>query len=380
MVRQTCIPRIFNLMLFLVFSHNLWAQTTPSPEAYSDSQELENFDPEIVIQGRLTLVSTLLNNPSAQPLLAQALNAEWSLSTLHERVRTQLILRGSLPSPELGSVTPLFQIPRANIRIRFDGWRLTAGITRLSWGEGFLFNAGDLLFGKLGLPSPLGQINPGQESFGDETALMTALYTSLDDYSYIEALVLTPPLPYQPLPRDIALTRAGARLVTKPFGIKTELSYLYNEGAHLAAATLQGHFLANLWASVAANVLDPFQTLNLTFGILSLYNLGGGDSGPISNLSFGLEAQYKPAQAQEDSLWLYPQLSWASPWQDQISLMALVAPFQPSTMISLGYLGRLYQGLTYQLLLSLQGGGATSTFGWNRTGNVSLTAVIDYHF
>ena len=36
-------------------------------------------------------------------------------------------------------------VPRAYLKVRFPWFRLTLGKTRVSWGDGFVFNAGDVV-------------------------------------------------------------------------------------------------------------------------------------------------------------------------------------------------------------------------------------------
>jgi hypothetical protein len=57
-------------------------------------------------------------------------------------------------------------IPRAYIKVRFPSFRVTLGKTRVSWGDGFVFNAGDVVFGSMGVIS--GDLSA--ETLRDETA------------------------------------------------------------------------------------------------------------------------------------------------------------------------------------------------------------------
>jgi len=55
-------------------------------------------------------------------------------------------VRGYLELSSLVTDTVSLDIPRAYIKVRFPRFRITDGKNRVSWGEGFLFNAGDVIF------------------------------------------------------------------------------------------------------------------------------------------------------------------------------------------------------------------------------------------
>lgn len=46
-------------------------------------------------------------------------------------------------------VVVAIEVPRAYVKLRFPWMRVTLGKTRLSWGQGLPFNAGDLIFGSM---------------------------------------------------------------------------------------------------------------------------------------------------------------------------------------------------------------------------------------
>ena len=74
-------------------------------------------------------------------------------------------------------------VPRAYLKVRFPWFRLTLGKTRVSWGDGFVFNAGDVVFGSTGSIS--GDLSA--DSLRNETGWLGAVYLPLGAFSFLEA-------------------------------------------------------------------------------------------------------------------------------------------------------------------------------------------------
>ena len=77
-------------------------------------------------------------------------------------------------------------IHRAFIKTRFPlseerFFNITAGKTRLTWGDGALFNAGDIIFGRSARNPDL-----TQSTIRDETAWMLVAFVPLDDFAFVE--------------------------------------------------------------------------------------------------------------------------------------------------------------------------------------------------
>ncbi|MCD1653692.1 hypothetical protein K7J14_03140 [Treponema zuelzerae] len=166
--------------------------------------------------------------------------------------------------------------------------RLTAGKAPLSWGRGFLYNAGDPVFGAV--PET---ISPGTGEYRTATDWLASLYLPLGDFSFAEFLAL----PYEN-------AGAGARLFFTPeLGAlhSIEASYLAREAetvsaAHTASLSADGTIWADWYAS--ASLSAPFETSpapenmtgRISGGVFRMFSPPA-----VESLSFRLEALYIPA-------------------------------------------------------------------------------------
>ena len=144
-------------------------------------------------------------------------------------------------------------LDRAYFKVRFP-WlvestslRVTVGKAPLSWGKGFLFNAGDPVFGAI--PN-VAAISTGE--YRTQADWMGVLYFPAGEFSFAE-LVALPPVEY-PEPR------AGGRLVFAPrteYWQSIECGYLYERtsattAAHKAYAAIDGSLWFDWYAASSA--------------------------------------------------------------------------------------------------------------------------------
>lgn len=148
--------------------------------------------------------------------------------------------------------------------------RLTVGLAPLSWGKGFLFNAGDPIFGELPAMTSLS----GGE-YRTATAWLAAIYLPLGAFSFAEAVYL-PPIPTASSAAgdnsgtdtdasDTLRDRAGGRVqmtVALPFLQSVEAGWLHDERdgerGYLAA---DGSLWADWYAAAAFVSRNPADSL-----------------------------------------------------------------------------------------------------------------------
>jgi hypothetical protein len=335
---------------------------------------------------------TGLSNPDGAALLGAGGSARLDLAATGNRdVRGRLSLRADLRR-EAG-----VEVERAFLRARLPGFRLTAGKTRLAWGRGRFFNAGDILFEQ----APAFAAGAGE--FLTATDWLVAAYVPLGRLSFLE-LVALPPLD----PLAIERTDAGGRAVVRLGELTVEGGYLYAAERAAAAATeqrehrgylsLKGALAGIDWhlsggtALPAARGADLRRAaerhLLLTGGGLAFLDLGP-EAGVVRLL---LEAGVRPWGAWDDTspppapvldhygLYLFPEVGYSPADGWNLSLSGVVSPIDGSGVAAAGASWNILQGLTLSLHTSLMFGHPDDTFAWERPGGLAATLLARYIF
>ena len=335
---------------------------------------------------------TGLSNPDGAALLGAGGSARLDLAATGNRdVRGRLSLRADLRR-EAG-----VEVERAFLRARLPGFRLTAGKTRLAWGRGRFFNAGDILFEQ----APAFAAGAGE--FLTATDWLVAAYVPLGRLSFLE-LVALPPLD----PLAIERTDAGGRAVVRLGELTVEGGYLYAAERAAAAATeqrehrgylsLKGALAGIDWhlsggtALPAARGADLRRAaerhLLLTGGGLAFLDLGP-EAGVVRLL---LEAGVRPWGAWDDTapppapvldhygLYLFPEVGYSPADGWDLSLSGVVSPIDGSGVAAAGASWNILQGLTLSLHTSLMFGHPDDTFAWERPGGLAATLLARYIF
>ena len=329
-------------------------------------------------------------DPGAAPLLSGGGHARLDLTATGSRdVRGQLSLTADLAAPaaEPGAAAAV-GLRRAFLRARLPGFRLTAGKTRVSWGRGRFFNAGDILFDE----------TPGFAAGADEflTAAdwLVAAYVPLGRLSFLE-LVTLPPL----APRTIDHTAAGGRAVVRLGEVTVEGGYLY-AAAHRGYLSLKGAVIGIDWHLSAGTELPAALAGDLGRAAAAHLLLTGGglaflDLGPEAGvLSLLLEAGVRPARAwapeaaaapppaalDHYGLYLFPELGYrpADGWN--LSLSGVVSPLDASGVAAAGASWNILQGLTLGLHAAVSYGPPDATFAWQRAGGLTAALLARYVF
>lgn len=307
-------------------------------------------------------------------------------------------------------------ISRAYVKVRFQPFRIMVGRNRLSWGEGFMFNAGDVIFGSR---SP--QVADFTESvLRDETDWLFSPYIPLGQFSYLEGVFL--PFPQEQEygimeilageePEQVIINecRGGGRLVTKLLDVKLEAGYLFkaDQEIHHPYASLQGslYFDWNVSASLAIPHGEPEEEdlkdgFYLSMGLFRIFDFEGGDT-----VTFRIESMLKPygeweeveeeeeepefppgppPQQEEDmpppeyGLYLYPELVWAAEDTLSFQLRSIISPVDISGLIMLGMNWNIYQGFSILSYFSIMFGEEDDLFGWERDRDISYMLGFEF--
>lgn len=302
-------------------------------------------------------------------------------------------VRGQIQLDTLISEQIVLDIPRAYIKVRFPGFRITLGKTRVSWGEGFMFNAGDVLFDGMSLFASL-----SEEEIKDVTDWMLVPYLPLGTFSYLEAILLPHPTlsewpDQEPIFVDLYKLDTGIRGVTKLLGHKLEAGYLYkgSEEAHLPYVSFKGNLLTLDWhlsSSLSIPFYDPSredvrESWAISLGIFKILGLPSQRS-----FTFRFEAGIRPfgewvesSPSPPDSqygLYIYPEISFGPSDTITVFLRSIISPIDVSALSFTGLRWNIYQGFTMNIYLSAMFGDEDDHFGWNRPGDLALTTDLQF--
>ena len=307
----------------------------------------------------------------------------------------------------------LIDLQKAWMKARLGSLVLTSGKTRLAWGEGALFNAGNVIFGT-------SAVDLSAEDLRDENAWLVAAAIPFGDFSFIEAVFLPPDPPLaaiiadslNPMAPDPVFggwenCSAGGRAYTKLGGVKLEAGYLWAgeptteaivSAAHKPYASLQGNLWVDWHLSSSANV-DPadgaVSDWTVSTGAYRQWPVpaSGEESGDSSlgTLALRLEALIRPNEAWNEStvaapvqmsasslsggtslespyaLLLYPELSWRATTLF-VFLRSLVSPVDLSARTAFALQWGPLQGFKIIGNVSVQTGEDGDLFAWDRVG------------
>jgi hypothetical protein len=285
---------------------------------------------------------------------------------------------------------PADLLKRLFIKVDFGGVYLLAGKARVTWGEGFVFNAGDVVFGSL---APVADLS--QALLRDQTDWLVDLSVPLGPFTYIEGIVL----PYSPLEAasfpatTVSDLRGGGRFVTDLGGLKIEAGYLFkaDEVVHHPYLSLQGNLFFDLnlsasWKIPAVNSTDDRlkQGLAVTAGLFRLVQIEGD-----MTLSLRLEAVCRPfglwakpsvpAPTDIYGLLVYPEVSLSPSDVLSFGLRAMVNPIDFSGLATANVTFAIYQGLTIiGSVWVMWGDGGDPVFGFGRAGDLGVSAGLNF--
>ena len=324
-------------------------------------------------------------------------------------VRGRLRLEATAASVA-GQRLAILQVPRAEIRWRLPvgttNVRLTTGLTRLSWGDGTRFNAGDVITGE----RPR-SVDLTAAELRTETQWLSALYVPLGPYAFIEAVALLPSadlllaaaqnpaaselvetlspetdiqallvgLPSAGASSGLAaaapgawLSGGGARLHGQVGSLKVESGYLYRGTTqrHYPYLSIQGNVVVD-WYAAVSTVLpdDPLDDLVASAGLYHVASVGHR-----LTVTGRLEALYRASDQQTD---LYPELTVTPSQLISFFARATVNPAEAESISSYGVIWRPATGLDVVGSLTACTAGAS---GSDSAGAAIVSVAARYSF
>lgn len=301
--------------------------------------------------------------------------------------------------------TAFIDVRRAYVKARFPLLRLTAGKAPMSWGEGTVYNAGDVMFRDYDASSDF-----MSETLRDNALWLASFYIPFGPFSFFEGAVFPPPLNLTELlsdpgaaPVSISETGAGGRFYFKLGTVKIEPGYVYDGRSmvHLPFLSLQGNLGLdwNLSASVAvpykdANPENVYDTLAISWGLF--YPLGFRTGG---SLSLRLEGMIRPAAAwsqdaaragrtdpagspapRDYGILLYPEIVWSADSALSLMVRSIISPVDASALIMPGITWNVFQGLSFLGFICIQAGEEEDLYGYPKPGWFTATAGVQHRY
>lgn len=283
-------------------------------------------------------VRTAVDLQAAQTVLLERNNAHHVETAAVSSTRAGVDFRGgdaavrgwlrleAIIAEAAGAPAAIVRVPRAEIRFRVPvaetNLRFTTGLTRLTWGDGVLYNAGDVINGAR--PQT---VDLTAQELRTETQWLNVMYLPVGRFAFFEAVALLPPVDLTlaaraPEGRLTATVPAawrsggGARLQTQLGGLKMEGGYLYRgaQNQHAPYLSAQGNLFID-WYGAISTALEPDRfgardplraaadNLALSAGLFHTDSIGPGVS-----LGARLEGLYR---VEDRLLSLYPELTVA---------------------------------------------------------------------
>ena len=302
-------------------------------------------------------------------------------------------VRAELKLTALVGETVYFDVSRAYIKTRFPGFRLTLGKSTVSWGEGFAFNAGDVIFPDIDITGSF-----TAETLRDRSEWIALGYIHLGNFSFIEVIAIPPAVDILRLAAgDPAYTlpplwegSAGGRIYLTPGNLRVEAGYLLRgaEETHNPYLSLQWNlfFDMHLSSTVAIDHFTPagqdiLESWDISAGLSRIETFRGGGS-----LTVRLEALIRPgrnwseqpAPDAEYGLLLYPEVSWGITETVSTFVRSVFSPLDLSAFTTLGASWNVYQGLDVIGYFSFQLGEAGDLYGWSKPGWLHFSAGLRY--
>ncbi|MBN2535950.1 MAG: hypothetical protein JXB88_23930 [Spirochaetales bacterium] len=289
----------------------------------------------------------------------------------------------------------MFNIPRAYVKVRFPGFRITLGKTRVSWGEGFMFNAGDVIFEGMSL-----DVDISQSVLRDETDILASTYIPLGRFSYIETVLMPFPgfrevMPGALVPemQSISDVSAGGIIAGKVYGITCQAGYLYKGSpqSHRPFLAAHGHLLVDWYLAASCDIPceDPDEEavkegFICSGGVYSMIGLEG-DAGLNLRLETGLypfgeweEAEALPVKPY--GIYIFPEIVYTPESNMSFQLRSLVSPVDLSGLLIAGMSWNMYQGFTIGFMATAMFGDENDSFGWDRDSDMAFVFTMEYIF
>ena len=268
-------------------------------------------------------------------------------------------------------------LDRAYIKTRYDTFTINAGKTRLSWGEGAVFNAADVVMGGSDLALDL-----AADEFRSNSRWLVSVSKSHGRFSFTELVMLPPDQdPLEPISSaNISKAKVAIRTQFQLAALaktKVEMGYALADDNHQPYVSLQSGHGINWHLSAS---LQPDKSINTSSGLY-----GVKDVGEQSTLNYRTELLVRSSgetseQPGADNYVAYGYLEIGLSTGGRVSYFNrnLISPVDQSALVLLGSNINLHQGLNLFGNASLQFGDENDAFSSQNIGAQSYTLGLSF--
>ncbi|MFA6784054.1 MAG: hypothetical protein WCR13_04105 [Sphaerochaeta sp.] len=296
-------------------------------------------------------------------------------------VRGEVVLKASTPV----TITSLDDVVhKAYLKAKFPSFRLTMGKTRLSWGDGRVFNAADVLYG-----SSDTALDFTQTELRNMTTWMVSINYPIDFFSFAEAVMMPSDTTD---PTDMTF---GGRFYGTIQDIKVEGGYATKRESgsrvHKPYVSFQGSFgpdwylSSSLTIPVTGDIAQSTLTSWLASAGLFQYVQLENDRSMTLRLEFLLRpfGDWDLASALDNkncALLLYPELNYAISPSLALSFQSILSPLDLSSKSTIGFSWNVFEGFSVLGYGSVTSGEAGDVFSWNAADSFSLSVGTSWVF
>ena len=318
-------------------------------------------------------------------------------SSGNKNVKADLAFSFVYPEQQIaaGVAVPLLKLDRAYVKSRFPGFRITAGKTRIGWGDGFVFNSADVIFGST---DPLVDLTATE--IRTETRWLASLNIPIERFSFFEITAAPPAMSMNgglPQIGKMENFSAGGRIYGKIGEIKSEAGYWFDnsEGKliHKPYIALQGNLISDWYLNASASLAGTgdFEqifkdSLNISGGLFHIISINS-----ISSLSLRFETLCRPFLSWSEqpagtggirrdyALLLYPELNYKADDSLSLYLRSVVSPLDISAMLTAGTSWNIFEGYTLSFAAVVNIGDGDDVFSFSRSASLWQTGtdIID---
>jgi len=310
------------------------------------------------ITSELSLMNTLMLDSSDNLSYIQSGNALVTLSSSgYKNIKADIAVNVGFNSLEL---SPTASLDRLTLKARFPNFRILMGKTRLDWGEGELFNAGNVLFEDVTSDIPL---------MNDSLVLLrewlAAFTYPISSFSFLEGAII---VPQSGKPDEI---KGGLRYYNSEGNMKYEGGARVDKESLIPYVSIMGSI--GIDASLSASVAIPFdsdeniikESVTFSSSIFHIFSFLNQDT-----LSLRLEGLYSPYK--DISIFLYPSIQYQLSNGMVFSLKSIICPIDVSASVSAGTIWNIFEGLVISGFVNSNIGEVDDTFSFNDAITISI--------